>query len=105
VTVVRLSGEWSPETQQFLVERRSESRAMSLTPHELAGLDEHLRYYRAGPGDGCSDQRILSLAQVRDGRTLISESYIDNRCGDIELEGATTFWNSSIGRGCPNESG
>ncbi len=90
VSVTRLTGTLSDESQ-FTERERSPAVEGRLTQADLLGLEKLLNYYRAGPGDGCSNTEFITVTRMRDGRVIAIEHFVDRSCGAGDVEGVTTL--------------
>lgn len=73
------------EPRAFGNKRRDKSRKelgrVSLSEEDLKGLDASLEYYRSKPTGGCTTVVRVSISQVRNGRILATENFVDGSCG------------------------
>ena len=90
VSGIRLTGTWSESASRFEVRARSPRRRGAITPRDLLDLDTILEYYRSDPDDSCDDTRIVTLTQLRKGKTIATEQLVDRSCGE-GLDVRTTF--------------
>ncbi|MGQ0553847.1 MAG: hypothetical protein ACT4PU_11590 [Planctomycetota bacterium] len=91
VSVTMSSGLWSEESQQFTERQRSPTVEGRLTQADLLGLEKLLNYYRAGPGDGCSDTDYITVTRMWNGQAIAREHFVDRSCGAGDVEGVITF--------------
>ena len=90
VSGIRLTGQWSESAGTFQVRSRSVRRRGPVTPEVLHDLDEILAYYRSDPGESCDDTRIVTVTQLRKGKTIATQQLVDMSCGE-GVEVRTTF--------------
>jgi len=90
VSGIRLTGRWSDSARKFEVSRRSVRRRGPVTPAVLHDLDALLAYYRSDPDESCDDTRIVTVTQLRKGKTVATQQLVDKSCGE-GAPGRTTF--------------
>jgi len=90
VSGIRLTGQWSEGERKFQVRSRSVRRRGPVTPDVLHDLDQILTYYRSDPDESCDDTRIVTVTQLRKGKTVATQQLVDKSCGE-SVQVRTTF--------------
>ena len=74
------------------VTARSSDRTVTLSAHEVAGLDKLFQFYGSRPRGGCTTQDDISISQFRAGQKISSEHYVDGSCATYQMKNVTRFY-------------
>ena len=101
VSVIEFTDRWIND-QEVVTEPKF--RGISkLSGEDLAQLDRLLSFYRGPKTSGCTTVDTIVVGQVRNGRTIASESFEDGSCRTLEdgfIDGKKRFltFNDIVGR-------
>lgn len=84
--------EWSAATGKFSEVGREDLDAIALTGRDLDALDALLDFYRSQPGRGnCPTTEEITVDQLRDGRLISSQRFVDPSCRSSSEPNVLTF--------------
>ncbi len=81
----------STPTQRQPKETRTFRGRITLGPGEAKKLDSMIAFYRTNSNGGCTTTDSVRLRQIRRGRTLAEESFVDASCATFSQPDLLTF--------------
>lgn len=91
VTVVSVTQQWSVKKKKYIDKSREKLGNVQLTDADLKGLDELLNFYRSQPGGGCTTVDHITVSQLRDGKAVATEQFVDGSCATHRTNSFTTL--------------
>ncbi len=80
VSVASVTQQWSKKKQQYIETSREMLGQVQLTDADIKRLDELLRFYRSQRDNGCTTVDTITFSQLRDGKTIATEQFVDGSC-------------------------
>lgn len=77
----------NPEPQAEI----SRGGTIALSREDIAGLDNLITFYRAGPGSGCTTRDDITLRWLRQGKPVLVETIVDESCASYFDESILTL--------------
>lgn len=90
VSIASVKQTWSLKNKR-IEESRSALGIVPLTATDLKGLDELLQFYRSEPAGGCTTVDRVTVSQLRNGKPIATEQFIDRTCCALDTNRFTTL--------------